>query len=108
VLDGVELRAFRGTRRSSTYRAHTLGGDVAARIAGAAALSGLTALATLAEGEERVLDKREARAFADAASSLRTTALVLDADHDLVALAEIANWCARARGRAWLRVRPLG
>jgi hypothetical protein len=103
----IELRAFRGTRRSSTYRAHSLRADRAARLAAAAASGNLTALAAAAYGESADLDKRAARRLADEATALRSSARVLELDDDLTAIALVANWCARATGRAWLQVRSV-
>ena len=96
-MEGLELRAFRGTRRSSTYRAHTVPADRAAR---------LRALASTL-GAEAELDKRAARQLADELTAFRANGVALDLDDDLTALAEVANWCARARGRAWLQIRPV-
>ena len=101
----IELRAFRGTRRSSTYRAHAIPEVTAHGLTAAAEAGGFATLAAAARGEEGELDKRSARRLADEASSLRGSALALELDDDLTALAEVANWCARARGRAWLQVR---
>jgi hypothetical protein len=98
---GVEVRAFRGTRRSSVYRAHSVGGGEAARIRAAAAALDLPLLASLAPAE---LDKREARRLAAELARLRASATLLELDAELTALAAVANWCARATGRAWLRV----
>ena len=53
------------------------------------------------------LDKGGARRLADDLTALRASAVALELDDDLTALAEVANWCARARGRAWLQVRSL-
>jgi hypothetical protein len=99
--EGVELRAFRGTRRSSVYRAHALRAADATRVRGAAAQLGLPLLASLAPGE---LDKREARRLADELTRLRASARLLELDDDLTAMAAVANWCARASGPAWLRL----
>jgi hypothetical protein len=99
--EGVELRAFRGTRRSSVYRAHALRAADAARVRGAAAELGLPLLASLALGE---LDKREARRLAEELRRLRASARLLELDDDLTAVAAVANWCARASGPAWLRI----
>jgi hypothetical protein len=106
MSEGIELRAFRGTRRSSTYRAHAIPEAAARRLAGVAAAGGFAGLAAVARGEEGAIDKRSARRLADEATGLRSSALALELDDDLTALAEVANWCARARGRAWLQVRP--
>ena len=107
MQSAIELRAFRGTRRSATYRSHALAPDAARRVASAATAGGFTTLAAVARGDEGELDKREARRLADEVTNLRTAALALELDDQLTAVAEVANWCARARGRAWLQVRPL-
>jgi hypothetical protein len=98
---GVEVRAFRGTRRSSVYRAHAVGAAETERIRAAAGRLGLPLLAALEPGE---LDKREARRLADELTRLRASATLLELDDTLTALAEVASWCARASGRAWLRL----
>jgi hypothetical protein len=98
---GVELRAFRGTRRSSVYRAHSVRAAEATRIRAAAASLGLPLLASLAPGE---LDKGDARRVADELTRLRASATLLELDGELTALAAVASWCARAAGRAWLRI----
>ena len=99
--EGLELRAFRGTRRSSLYRAHALRAADATLVRGAAAELGLPLLASLALGQ---LDKREARRLADELTRLRASAGLLELDDELTALAAVANWCARATGPAWLRI----
>jgi hypothetical protein len=104
----IELRAFRGSRRSSTYRAHEVGAEAAAQIGAVATSAGLTELAGAVSAADRELDKRSARVLADEATRLRMTARVLELDDDLTAIAEVANWCGRAAGRAWLQVRTLG
>jgi hypothetical protein len=97
----VELRAFRGTRRSSVYRVHAVDEAAAARIREAAARLGLPLLASLDPGE---LDRDEARRLGGELRRLRRSAVLLELDSDLTALALVATWCARAPGRAWLRV----
>jgi hypothetical protein len=97
----MELRAFRGTRRSSVYRSHLLAESDVRRVREAARGLGLALLPSLAPGE---LDKRDARRLADELTRLRTSAALLELDDELAALAAVANWCARASGRAWLRV----
>jgi len=98
----VEFRAFRGTRRSSVYRSHTVDGAVFRRIVDAAAAEGLDEVAQLAPASE--LDGPAARRIALELTQLRSAALIVDLDGDLAALAAVANWCARARGNAWLTV----
>jgi hypothetical protein len=98
---GVELRSFRGNRRSSVYRAHAVGPADAERIRRAASELGLPLLAALRPGE---LDKGGARRLADELTRLRASAALLEVDDELTALAAVANWCARAGGSAWLRI----
>jgi hypothetical protein len=100
----VELRAFRGTRRSSVYRSHTLTRQALERIVEAARAEGLPELGGLDPARQHELGKREARRVAEEASQLRASARLLDLDGDLTATAEVANWCARAAERSWLRV----
>jgi hypothetical protein len=91
----VELRAFRGTRRSSTYRVHAVAAPRAARLR--------ELVPTLRLDAE--LGKPDARALVDELTALRASARALELDDDLTGLAEVAHWCARARGRAWLQIR---
>ena len=100
----VEFRAFRGSRRSSVYRSHTLTDAALARIVDVAARERLPALSSLGEPGPHDVDKRDARRFADEATSIRAAATLLELDEDLTALAEVANWCARSREDAWLRI----
>jgi hypothetical protein len=58
-------------------------------------------------GAEAELHKPAARQLADELTALRANGVAIDLDDDLTALAEVANWCARARGRAWLQIRPV-
>lgn len=97
----IELRAFRGTRRSSVYRVHTVRPADASRVRDAARAAGLPLLATLSAGD---LDKGEARRLAAELTQLRSSATLLELDDELTALAAVANWCARASGPAWLQV----
>ena len=99
-----ELRAFRGTRRSSVYRDHRVDGEAATRIARAAAAHGLPRLADLPGPGSADLDKRAARQLAEEATRLRATADLPELDADLTAIAEVAGWCGRAAGRSWLHV----
>lgn len=100
----VELRAFRGTRRSSVYRSHTLTRQALERIVEAARVAGLPVLSGLDPTRQHELGKLESRRLAEEASQLRASAVLLDLDADLTAAAQVANWCARAGERSWLRV----
>jgi hypothetical protein len=104
MSDSVAFRAFRGTRRSSVYREHVSTHGAVAQIREAAERSELALLASLPPHEPVELDKSEARRLAEEATSIRADATLLGLDADLTAIAEVANWCAHARGRAWLRI----
>src|SRR5947207_14728010 len=100
----AELRAFRGTRRASVYRDHALPAHDLARIADAARRGGLAVLASLdapAPGPHE-LDKSQARDAAHEATTVRLTGELLDLDDQLMAIADLCRWCARAPGEAWL------
>jgi hypothetical protein len=103
-VTGVEIRAFRGTRRSSVYRGHVVTEDEFRRIAAAAARRGLALLPTLEPSETHELDKREARTLAAETTSLRVSGELPELDDDLTEIAEVARWCARASEHAWLRI----
>ncbi|HEY4346915.1 MAG TPA: hypothetical protein VGM80_04945 [Gaiellaceae bacterium] len=101
---GVEIRAFRGSRRSSVYREHVVSGRAFARVVAAGRERGLPILSAVAEQIPRELDPREARQLAREAEALeddlRTAALA----HHLAAISEVARWCARAPGRSWMTI----
>jgi hypothetical protein len=101
VSDTFGFRAFRGTRRSSTYREHAVTAAAVELIREAAARERLPLLAFLDECE---LDKDDAKRLADEATLLRAEASLLELDADLTAIAEVANWCARSREGSWLRI----
>ena len=92
------VRAFRGSRRSSVYREHAISAAAFVRIAATAARVGL---GRLTPGE---LDKSQARQLADDLGSLRASLELPELDADLTALADVARWCSRASGDAWLRI----
>ena len=100
------VRAFRGTRRSSVYREHVVPGGAFDRILSAAVAADLPLLSALGGSVPHELDKHSSRRLADEVSRLRVAATVLELDSDLVALAALASWCARATEDAWLRVEP--
>lgn len=101
MSDTVRFRAFRGNRRSSIYREHVVDKAAVELIRDAAARERLPLLAYLDECE---LDKDDARRLADEATSLRAEASLLELDADLIAIAEVGNWCARSREGSWLRI----
>ena len=100
----VEIRAFRGTRRSSVYRGHVVTEVDFRRIASAARRRGLALLPTLESFGPRDLGKREARMLAAETTALRVSGELPELDADLTEIAEVARWCARASGKAWLRI----
>ena len=99
----VEARAFRGTRKKSVYRSHPLGYHELVRIAAAGEQSRLVLVATLGALPCEI-DKEDAERLATELSELRVAGSLLDLDDHLTALAELARFCARARGGAWLTV----
>jgi hypothetical protein len=101
VTERIEARAFRGTRKASVYRGHVLDADNLDRIAEAGRRAGFDLVASLAAVPSEV-GKEDARALAVELSELRVGAELLDLDDDLAALAELARFCARTRGGAWL------
>lgn len=96
------MRAFRGTRRSSVYRSHTLAGPAASRITAVAATSRAVWLRRLS-GDSR-LGKADARKLADEARALLADPRLLEVHDDLAAIVSVASWCARASGDAWLTI----
>jgi hypothetical protein len=83
------VKAFRGTRRSSIYREHVLSE---------------TAFDRIAAGWPQEFDKLGARRLAEELTALRASAALLDLDDDVTAIAELAHWCGRSTGNAWLRI----
>ena len=104
AVEEVEFRAFRGTQRSATYRARILDAHALSQMVETAAREHLRVLAQLRPDRPTELDPAAARELASELSELRAPALLLDLDADLVALAEVANWCARSREKASLRI----
>ena len=90
------VKAFRGSRRSSIYREFVVEEEAFARIVQAAGLGPL-------DGQ---LDKGEARRLAEGLTELRTSAVLPELDDQLTAIVELARWCSRASGEAWLRIEP--
>jgi hypothetical protein len=100
----VEIRAFRGNRRASVYRSHVIGDRDFDRILGIARRRELTLLPSLGPSRTHELGKREARRLAQEATALRMSGELADLDHELTAIAELARWCARTSGQAWVAV----
>jgi hypothetical protein len=89
------------------YRDYTLPRAALERIVKAGRRAALPLLGTLDADHTPELDKRAARRLAEEASQLRTAATLLELDDDLTAIAEVANWCARSRENAWLRIQSV-
>jgi hypothetical protein len=98
--DGVAIRAFRGTRRSSVYRECLVSEKVFGRLLATGETRGLPLLSSLDSRGPHELDKKRSRRFAEEA------AVVEDAvnEPDFAAIVEIALWCAHAKGNSWLRI----
>ena len=100
----VEVRAFRGTRRASVYREHVLPENDFVRILAAGTARGLTLLSSLDQHGPQELDKTSAKRLAEEATDLRMSGELPDLDGDLVAMVEVARWCAHASDDSWLRI----
>lgn len=100
----VELRAFRGTRRTAVYRNHMLSEHDFTRLVETGATRDLPVLASLERHRGRQLDKAIARRLAAEATDVRMSGELPDLDGDLVAIAEVARWCARATDNSWLEI----
>ena len=74
------------------------------RILAAGAARGLSLLASLEPRGPHELKKADAKRLADETTDVRSAADLPDLDHDLVAIAELARWCSRAPGEAWLTI----
>lgn len=99
---GVAIRAFRGTRKTSVYREHVIPQASFARIAAVGEREGLSVVSSLRRRAR--LDKRRARRLAEEATAIRSSGELADLDDDLTAITEVARWCARAAGDAWMSV----
>jgi len=100
----VEIRAFRGTRRASVYREHVLPEQVFARMLEVGERRGLALLSSIDQHGPHELDKQTARRLAEEATSLRMSGELPDLDDDLIAVCELARWCARASDDSWMRI----
>jgi hypothetical protein len=101
----VELRAFRGTRRTSTYREHTLSEGAFSRILAMGAERGLSQLSSLHVHGRHELDKAGAQRLAEEATEVRMSGQLPDLDGDLIAIVEVARWCVHASEDSWLTIR---
>jgi hypothetical protein len=102
--EAVEIRAFRGTRRTSVYREHVLPEQAFAQILAVAAARGLPLLSSLDRRGSHELDKAGAGRLAREATEIRLGADLPAFDDDLTAVVEVARWCARGSGRSWLTI----
>jgi len=101
----VEVRAFRGTRRASVYREHVLPEGDFGRILAAGTARGRALLSSLDRHGSHELDKASAKRLADEATDLRMSGELPDLDGELIALIEVARWCAHASDESWLRIK---
>ena len=99
----IELRAFRGTRRRSVYRAHSLEQARLRRIRAVATLLDLPLLRSIDPETTSTLDRRDARRLAEETSRLRVSGELLDLDEDLAAIATLARWCQHDRA-GWMTI----
>ncbi len=100
----IEIRAFRGTRKSSVYLEHVLSKNAYRRILAAGERRGLAALSLLDEHGPYELDKLNAHRVADEAGSLRASGELIELDDDLTSIAELARWCARSSETSWMKI----
>jgi hypothetical protein len=100
----VEVRAFRGGRRSSVYVEHVLPEKAFRRIREAGTRKGLALISSLGPDQTHELDKRQARRLALEATALRTGGELVDLDDDLAAIVEVTRWCARSSTNSWLTI----
>ena len=103
-MSSVEVRAFRGTRRSSIYRKYRVAAVDVRRIADVARSLHLPVLGSLDRRHPGRLDKENASRLAEETSRLRVSGTLLELDHELVQIASLARWCQH-RGRAWMTIR---
>jgi hypothetical protein len=86
------------------YRAHVVPEADFARILEFGAARDMALLASLDPHVPHELDKEDARQLAAEATEIRMSGELLDLDGDLVAIAEVARWCARAPARSWMTI----
>jgi hypothetical protein len=106
-MTAVEVRAFRGTRRSAIYRTHTLESADFCRIRDAARSLDLPLIGSLDPRRLDRLDKDAATRVAEEMTQLRLSGQLLELDDDLAAIASLARWC-RHSGSAWMTIEPSG
>ncbi|HWE82292.1 MAG TPA: hypothetical protein VG265_11625 [Gaiellaceae bacterium] len=102
--EGIEFRAFRGDRRSSVYREYVIACATFASVLAAAREQGLPLLASLGARGGRRLEPDEADRLAREASALGEELPSPTLAAHLAAIADIARWCSRARGRSWMTI----
>jgi hypothetical protein len=102
----VEIRAFRGTRRSAVYREHVVAGIVFARMLLAARDRDLPLLSSLDRAGPYRLAPPQARQLAREVDALEDAVRSPAFSRHLEAIGDVARWCARARGRSWMTIAP--
>ena len=106
--DVVEIRAFRGRRKSSVYREHVVAAAAFVLMLDLARREGLTLLPALTPRGPHELDKDDTQRLAHELTSLRASGVPPELDDDLTAIAELARWCGRAGEDSWLRIAVSG
>ena len=100
-MTSVDVRAFRGSRRSSVYRNQTLTGQDFRRILDVARSLELPVLGSLGSGRPERLNKDKASRVTEEATQLRLSGQLLELDDELATIASLGRWC-RHRGTTWM------
>ena len=102
-MKSIEVRAFRGDLRSSTYRTYEVADSDFHRIGDVARSLDLPVLGSLDCMDRGRLDQEDASRLAEETTRLRVSGKLLELDQELVQIASLARWCQH-RGRAWMTV----
>jgi hypothetical protein len=100
MREGIIIRAFRGTRRSSVYRECVVSHGVFSSLLAAGRSDGLPSLASLDADGQHKLDKNHARKFAREVAAIDG----VSNEPQLAAIVEVALWCAHATSTSWLTI----
>jgi hypothetical protein len=98
--EGVEIRAFRGTRRSSVYRECVVSERVFRSLLAAGESIGLPVLSSLDPYGPHELDKADAAKLADEVAVIQERVN----EPQFADISQVAMWCARARANSWMRI----
>jgi hypothetical protein len=97
----VEIRAFRGTLRSSVFRECLVSDDLFRRLLAAGERYGFRSLIALKPPGPHKLDRQHARRFAREVEELQG----LLREPEVAAIIEVAVWCAHSSNNSWLTIR---